>query len=852
MISIAAPKKELRENSQRFRIGIFREEGFPVRGVPEGLTPDWLKEVLENENFVVFLDELEIRTYSLMRPEFLDLIILPYGEAFPQRAFRILKKYLQDGGCLLTTGGRPFWKPIRRESGQWKVEECDPYDRYLSELGIKYYQPENPPADFHFDTELLPDCPERMGAGGGSFGLITTTSDEYALPDPPCGNVFPERVPTRSFDVVVEGRDRYGQAVCSSVILARNWQSGGRWCLVGATGEEHPLSPNWPYAARFLRDVVAQLASPLMLYELHPGYACYRQGEGVDISVRAANFSPEDRRASLQLTISTEEGIVQQMEKKLKLGSGQKQSVEFHWQPEQFESDLYFIEARLYDGSLLVDRTKNGFVVWDREVLERGPSIKIQGNYFQIREKESVITGVNYYESERGELMWLKPNVWRLAQDLRQMRQLGINYLRPHYHHSKWFRDYMKYAHRGDLPEYFSVADTTPLPSERSLRIFDAIIQLCQKNGIIYGGDLFTLVPEEMGDPRGWVGVFERCSDPEKITLQMEFLKLLAQRYKGVPGISWDLWNEPENFPFAEYLYPWVAKMKDVLRESGDEHPITVGASLGVEESCAVDYVSYHGFEVSDELEKGPRQKPFILQEVWMDEDSSLKGDRRQRERLIRNFHKALKIGAAGFAPWSWTRQARLWNNNRRFPGERWDDELGCCVREDMSVKPAGYAYQDLIALISQVTLAEKITEGRFRTSTGELWIEPENIAGLSTGRWGLIHLKQEEILLIECTGFLTENGQKILSFEGIEEATIMAFSRDGQDIRDSSEIFLKADCPGKLRLLRRKGVKGAFVVQTNGREFWQVAKKQICWENNYLSFKIEPDELNYWVRLCS
>ena len=332
----------------------------------------------------------------------------------------------------------------------------------------------------------------------------------------------------------------------------------------------------------------------------------------------------------------------------------------------------------------------------------------------------------------------------------------------------------------------------------------------------------------------------------------MEFLKLLAQRYKGVPGISWDLWNEPENFPFAEYLYPWVATMKDVLWESGDEHPITVGASLGVEESCAVDYVSYHGFEVSDELEKGPRQKPFILQEVWMDEDSSLKGDRRQRERLIRNFHKTLKIGAAGFAPWSWTRQARLWNNNRRFPGERWDDELGCCVREDMSVKPAGYAYQDLIALISQVTLAEKIAEGRFRTSTGELWIEPENIAGLSTGRWGLIHLKQEEILLIECTGFLTENGQEILSFEGIEEATIMAFSRDGQDIRDSSETFLKADCPGKLRLLRRKGVKRAFVVQTNGREFWQVAEKPICWENNYLSFKIEPDELNYWVRLCS
>ena len=647
-----------------------------------------------------------------------------------------------------------------------------------------------------------------MGTGGGSFGLITTTSDEYALPDPPCGNVFPERVPTRSFEAVVKGVDRYGQVIASSVVLARNWQSGGRWCLIGAVGEEHPLNPNWPYAARFLRDVVAQLASPLMLYELHPGYACYRQGEGADISVGAANFSPEDRRAGLKLIIFTEEGIVHQMEKRLELTGGQRQAVEFRWQPERFESDLYFVEAQLYDDQLLVDRTKNGFVVWDEKVLERGPSIQVQGNYFRIQGKESVITGVNYYESEIGELMWLKPNIWRLAQDLKQMKCLGINYLRPHYHHSKWFRDYLKYAHRGDLPKYFNLADTTPLPSERSLRIFDAFIQLCQKYGIIYGGDLFTLVPEEMGDPRGWAGVFERCSDPEKITLQVEFLKLLTQRYKNVPGISWDLWNEPEDFPFSRYLYPWIKKMKETLKESGDGHPITVGASPGVDESSEVDYVSYHDFEISDKLGKQPRQKPFILQEVWMDEGSSLEGDRRQRGRLIANFHRSLKVGAAGFAPWSWTRQARLWNNNRRFPGERWDDELGCCVREDMSVKPAGYAYQDLITMISQLTLVEKIAEGRFRTSAGELWIEPENIQGLSTSRWGMIHLKQEEILLVECTGFLTENDQEILSFEGTEEATIMAFSRDGQDIRDSSEIFLKADRSGKLRLLLRKGVK--------------------------------------------
>lgn len=335
----------------------------------------------------------------------------------------------------------------------------------------------------------------------------------------------------------------------------------------------------------------------------------------MEISVWAANFSRRTRAASLRLTISTEDGTVHKMQKNLELTGEQNQWVEFQWQPQRFESDLYFVEARLHDDQLLVDRTNNGFVVWNEKVLESGPSIQIRGNYFRIQGKESIITGVNYYESKRGELMWLKPNIWRLAQYLEQMNGLGINYLRPHYHHSKWFRDYMRYAHRGDLPEYFNLADTTPLPSERSLRIFDAIIQLCQKNGIIYGGDLFTLVPEEMGDPRGWMGVSERCYDSKKIALQRKFLKILSQRYRNVPGINWDLWNEPAGFPFSKYLYPWIEKLRNTLRESGDRNPTTLGASLSGDESAAIDYVCYHGFEISDDLGRQPRQKP--LENYW-------------------------------------------------------------------------------------------------------------------------------------------------------------------------------------------------------------------------------------------
>ena len=45
--------------------------------------------------------------------------------------------------------------------------------------------------------------------------------------------------------------------------------------------------------------------------------------------------------------------------------------------------------------------------------------------------------------------------------------------------------------------------------------------------------------------------------------------------------------------------------------------------------------------------------------------------------------------------PWQWTRQARLWNNATE--AETWDDDLGVCVREDGSLKPAGRAFKALI-----------------------------------------------------------------------------------------------------------------------------------------------------------
>ncbi len=50
--------------------------------------------------------------------------------------------------------------------------------------------------------------------------------------------------------------------------------------------------------------------------------------------------------------------------------------------------------------------------------------------------------------------------------------------------------------------------------------------------GIIYGGDLFTLIPAEMGDPRGWMHIQDYIWFDDKIECQKEFLKLAVGEAK--------------------------------------------------------------------------------------------------------------------------------------------------------------------------------------------------------------------------------------------------------------------------------------------------------------------------------
>lgn len=98
---------------------VFHDSGFPAVET-EAPSREVLADALSglDTNFVG-VDELQ-RSETL---DGADLLVLPYGSAFPADAWPAIRSYLQGGGNLLNLGGRALWVPVFSEdSGGYRQD----------------------------------------------------------------------------------------------------------------------------------------------------------------------------------------------------------------------------------------------------------------------------------------------------------------------------------------------------------------------------------------------------------------------------------------------------------------------------------------------------------------------------------------------------------------------------------------------------------------------------------------------------------------------------------------------------------------------------------------------------------
>jgi hypothetical protein len=330
---------------------------------------------------------------------------------------------------------------------------------------------------------------------------------------------------------------------------------------------------------------------------------------------------------------------------------------------------------------------------------------------------------------------------------------------------------------------------------------------------------LFTLLPEELGDPRGWYGVHDYCALDEKFEAHREFLNLIIPRYKNVPGITWDIINEPVIIPeqdmtdkFNRQMVDWAKKIKKYMQELGERHPITVGDCSGPKPDIdrayteVSDYLSPHSnWRYAADMRRKDFGGPQFYQEVWMDRPFTPRGDMEQLDDMKSGLFDTFRTGLAGFSPWQWTAQLAMWQDRLTYQGENWDDMLGCCVRHDATVKPAGKFYRDFIWLFGDLSLIQYKGNNVISAEEGTITFMP--FAETKAGEHYMLVEKEGRHLRGIAKGYSRGKDYSIAA-DKESCAVLFDFSRD--DV-----AYIKADDGCKLKITLPVPVKKLFI--TNG-----------------------------------
>src|SRR4051795_10926158 len=97
------------------KVVIFWQSGFPTVG-SEPISRPALEGALKGE------EQVYIGSDALKQPTTLagtDLLVLPYGSAFPAEGWQSIIAFLRRGGNLLVLGGQPFRVPISAVNGSF-------------------------------------------------------------------------------------------------------------------------------------------------------------------------------------------------------------------------------------------------------------------------------------------------------------------------------------------------------------------------------------------------------------------------------------------------------------------------------------------------------------------------------------------------------------------------------------------------------------------------------------------------------------------------------------------------------------------------------------------------------------
>ena len=510
------------------RVGLFIEPGFPS---PDVESPDAqaLLRSLDGLQATTLRADTLAAWLEQARPS--DILVLPYGSAFPLDSWPAILGFLQRGGNWVNVGGVPFATPVVRAGGRWSATNRS--TAYFKILGLTHA--------FEVGTSEIvtwqpgdPAAPSSPFAGGFTASVVFPLdvrlsnvkdfADEDGSTGPREGRLAP----------LLVGATAAGTRTAAPFVRLDRLQgtfAGGAWLLAPLRGRVAPAA---------VRALIEQAALGAVDFIARPAFAGFRPGESpaIDLSLHRPSSARPANTGTTACRVEVLEASGAPVVSGLVAlaGDGDWQTGRFDVAPKALLArGLYKVRATLelapgLNGAPQKVRSTTGFWMYDAAMLEGGVPLGTQADLFTRGGQPFPVVGTTYMASDVHRKFLLEPNPYLWDRDFGAMRAAGINLVRT----GIWtgWKIYM--------PEVGAL-------NERFLRALDVFLLTARKHDIPVVFTFFAFLPETWGGSNPYL-------DPRSVGAQSAFAGLIAQRYAKANDIAWDLINEP-SFSSAKYLW---------------------------------------------------------------------------------------------------------------------------------------------------------------------------------------------------------------------------------------------------------------------------------------------------------
>ncbi len=493
---------DVRDPARAPRALVFRAAGFPAIDAPEAVVDG-----VERASSVAEL-------VSKLRLKDVDVLVLPYGSAFPVDAWARIRAFAKLGGSLVVLGGAPFHEPVRFENGAWvraarqTVFAHDlligPAEPVVVTQGSKTTNA--PGAPFGFNANV----PDPKTTWALTLRLATTKD----MPEEH-GSAGPRDAVARALAHVVDANGVPRGCPILEIDHQRGDAAGARWIF--ATSDAKLDGP-------LVKALVQRALEGASELKASPTRASIEPEAGVEIRVTHRRFAPRPKDvvpAKAHVSVKDDAGREVFATDATLAGPNETRTVLVPIKA-KLAPGLHHVTATVEDKKTIA---RTGFWVKDEKLLASSPKLGVSRDWLRKNGQPFPVIGTTYMASDvhRKFLFEPNPDVW--DADLFAMKKYGINFVRTGLW-TAWSR---------------AMLDPGAI-DENVVSAIEAFVQTAAKHGIVVCFDFFAFLPPAFGGTNHYL-------DPRALEGQRELLTLVASRFRGTQWVHWDLINEPSYAP---------------------------------------------------------------------------------------------------------------------------------------------------------------------------------------------------------------------------------------------------------------------------------------------------------------